>query len=272
MAQAVSLFPEPETPALRPVIAWSAVVLILLTVLPWFTGGQDPTALLISGFSLVLLALLLWRQPSVRQVRGGVTTWLALALLGWGALSLIWSVNRYDTALWLIYLAMPILGFVLTAQVAESLAIRRRLVLGYVGVSLVFVIYGVWLYLTGSYPRFTSVIYWPNPAAAYLLPALLVTIDRAVATGKRGWAYRVPAIILATGFWLADSRGATIALATALILYFAFTKEKIRYCINLVFIVIIGFALSIACLQIREHVFHQSSAVTPWISLCTGIH
>jgi hypothetical protein len=135
--------------------------------------------------------------------------------LGWGAASLIWSVNRYDSEMWLLYASIGALVFTITASL--TLAEKAKLLGGYVWIAVAVALYGFYLYLTGDYGRLTSSFYWANPCAAFLLPAAFITGWRWLTdperTSARGWLRAAQVLVLSVAVWQTDSRGAILAAA-----------------------------------------------------------
>ncbi|MGK3808187.1 hypothetical protein ABI003_15005, partial [Enterococcus faecium] len=85
---------------------------------------------------------------------------------------------------------------------------KERVVRLYLSVALGFSLYGLWLYLTGTYQRFTSSYYWANPAAAYLIPAILVSLHKAMKKDARKWLWVSISSVFTASFFLTDSRAA----------------------------------------------------------------
>ncbi|MBW3538508.1 O-antigen ligase family protein [Candidatus Parcubacteria bacterium] len=186
------------------------VVLLAVAVTPWLSGGREPLALLLSYMALGLGIFLLWRSPQLRPLGFNLLTGSALALWLWAALSLVWSVNRFSSAVWLIYLGLAIAAFGLAYQLASSAPAARAWIGLYLGVATVFSLYGLWLYLAGEYPRLTSSFYWANPWAAWSLPAVVLGgWYWAKGAGRR---YLLAAAVTLAAFILADSRSAWLVL------------------------------------------------------------
>lgn len=244
---------------LRPVIYRTVALVIAVAMAPWLTGGRDMTAVTISAFVLLLGSLLIWRQAGVPAAGD---RWLGAAyglFLTWSAASCIWSVNRYQSVVWCLYLAMAGLVFVLAARLRQVPAFRAWLLGAYLWTAGAAAAYGLWLYLTESYPRLTTSFYWPNPAAAYFIPAVVYSLERAAAS----WRYRLAALAFMSALWLTDSRGGLLALALAIIIFVAWQRPKRGYWINSLFIIIIAFGLSTGISQLRSQVLHQGQATVP---------
>lgn len=187
----------------------SAVVigLLLSAGLPWFAGGRQPVALLITSTSLLLAGFLLWRSRPWQRL-----PWLLTAagggVVAWSLLSLIWSINRYQTVWFSLYLALAALVFIVTWQLRLDTRLRQLWKQGYVTAAAAFSLYGGWLYLTESYERLTSSFYWANPFAAWLLPALLIGWQ--LYRRSPSWWWLIAMAINLAAFALTDSRSAML--------------------------------------------------------------
>src|SRR5262245_43084313 len=118
-----------EAVSLRPVIVRTLVVCLAVMAAPWFSGGQQPVALLVSGGAALLAGLLLWQQPPVRRLAVGPLAVTYGCLMGWALLSLLWSANRYSTVIWILQWALAGLAFVVAYIVAGERR-GRELMLG----------------------------------------------------------------------------------------------------------------------------------------------
>jgi O-antigen ligase len=236
---------------------------ILVALLPWMSGGSDPLALLITVFALLVGAFLLWREPEQQRVASLPLRLLAFLWLGWGAASLIWSVNRYDSELWLLYAIVGVLVFAITAGL--TLGEKAKLLSGYVWVAVAAALYGFYLYMTGDYGRLTSSFYWANPCAAYLLPAAFISgqhwLKDAERTSLRGWVRFAQVLVLGTAIWLTDSRGAILAAVIVLIGALASSRLR-RSWLPLIGIIVLTFGLSFGGAALRTH-FGSGATVTP---------
>ncbi len=230
---------------------WLVAICVAVAAAPWLSGGQLPLALLLSGMAMLLGSLMLWRQPAVRNFRGGPLSWYYLAFVGWGILSLAWSVNRFSTVMWLIPLFLAGLAFRLAYTIAGIPTGREAVIRLYLASALMFCVYALWLYFTGGYERLTGSFYWANPAAAYLMPAILIAVHR---TLKSNWRYWGPLSVLYTAsFLLADSRASSFVLVIITAGYLAAAKPKKADWIILVFIVIGTIILTSGAVQLRHY-------------------
>src|SRR5437762_2751083 len=102
--------PQAITP-MRSVIVWTLAIIIGIAIAPWLSGGEEPIARLITGMVLLLGMIFLWREATVRRFAAGPLLWSYIGFTGWAALSLLWSVNRYSSMLWLLLLVSAGLVF-----------------------------------------------------------------------------------------------------------------------------------------------------------------
>ena len=230
---------------------------ILITLIPWMGGGRDPLAVLISVFGLLITAFLLRDIPKPQLAAGLTVRWLTFLWLAWGAASIIWSVNRFQSEIWLLYAVIAVLVFALTTRLDATE--KELLRLGYIWVATVVAAYGFYLYFTGDYDRLTSSYYWANPAAAYLAPAALLAGWRWIT--NRGWLYAIPTVLLGTAFWLTSSRAAALAVLIVVVAACAFGSVR-RRALPIVAIAVITFGLGMGGAALRTHFLHHA-AVSP---------
>ncbi len=230
---------------------WLVAICVAVAAAPWLSGGQLPLALMLSGMAMLLGSLMLWRQPAVRNFRGGPLSWYYLAFIGWGILSLAWSVNRFSTVMWLIPIILAGIAFRLAYTISGIPEGREAVIRLYIASALMFCVYALWLYLTGNYERLTGSLYWANPAAAYLMPAILIGVHRTLKSNWRIWG-PLSALFTAS-FLLADSRASSLVLVIAVAAYLAATKPKRADWITLVFIVFGALVLTFGAVQLRHY-------------------
>lgn len=211
---------------------------LLLAFVPWMAGGRDALAMLISAAGLAVAGMLALRRYSLNGVSSPVLAISIGVWLSWGALSQLWSVNRYQSQLWLMMMLLAALAAIIT--VVQPRLNRQWLIGGYLIMATIMVLAGLYMYLTGDYDRFTSTFYWANPAAAYLLPAVLLATWWGVR--YRWWWMMVVALITATGFWLTDSRGATLTLALVAGLSFAASQRVRQRWKGILLVAVLSFA------------------------------
>lgn len=147
------------------------LLISLVAILPLGRGGREP----LMAVTLVLLMLLgifiVWRLPKVQPLgRDWLTTgWLGL--LAWSAMSLVWSINRFQTTVWILEIATATAAFLIAYQLQKQ---RDNWLKGYWLITIGFSLYGYWVYVTDTYERLTSTFYWANPYAAFIAPAVIL--------------------------------------------------------------------------------------------------
>ncbi|HSX41336.1 MAG TPA: O-antigen ligase family protein [Candidatus Saccharimonadales bacterium] len=233
-------------------------VMVLVAMLPWWSGGREPIALLISAFAVVIGSIAMWRRPEPART---VASWPLKAVLtiftAWAVLGLLWTVNRYDTEVWLTYWALALAVFILVGNLTKSA--KQRLIDGYLWIATAAALYGFYQYFTGDYDRLTSSFYWANPAAAFLLPAVIIGVWRWAS--QRSPVALVQSAIVLIAFWLTDSRGAILVLI--LVAIAAATRPTVRQKSWLIItLALITFGLSLGFSWMRVHEFHHSG-LTP---------
>src|SRR5688572_13667247 len=83
------------------------IAAVAVAFIPWMGGGRAPTAILISALGLLMAMLLSVRkqQPQDRILILAVGLWLA-----WSVTALTWTINSYQTKLWLLYLLLAVIA------------------------------------------------------------------------------------------------------------------------------------------------------------------
>ncbi|MDB5179055.1 MAG: O-antigen polymerase family protein [Patescibacteria group bacterium] len=249
---------------MRTVILGTLVACVAVAMAPWMSGGQEPVAMLVSGGALLLGALLAWRQPEVRQLRRGplVVSWFVL--MGFAVLSLLWSANRYSTAVWLTQWLMAGLAFRLAYTVAGEPKGREWLVRAYLASAAVFSVVAIVMYMTGTYERLTGTFYWANPAAAYLIPALVLAVDKLRRSwGKVAWMWGSLTVFFIATFMLANSRAAILVAGVIMVLYLLVVPTPRRFWITFVFSMVMGIGLSFGLVSMSTLFVHKSNSLAP---------
>jgi O-antigen ligase len=249
---------------LRRVVVGSLVACVMIAMAPWFSGGQEPIALLIAGMALLLGTLMTWLQPEVRVLRWSPLSVAYLGLLAFGMLSLVWSANRYSTGLWLVEWGLAAMVFWMAFVVAGERRGRSWLVNGYLVSAAIFCVVAMWMYLTSAYPRLTGPFYWPNPAAAYLIPAILLAADGLRRSkGKRLWLWGAQGTVYSFVFLLTDSRAATLVLLVVLGIYFLVVPLKRREWTRIVFVLLLGLMSSILLVRLSTLTTQHNATAIP---------
>ncbi len=253
-----------QTGLMRPIITKALVVCLAIAVAPWLSGGQEPLSMLISGFALLLGSLLVWRQPESKVLARGPLVVCFGLLIGFALLSLLWTANRYSSAIWIVEWVMAGLAFRLAYAVSGTALGRKWVVWAYLISAGLFSLFAIWIYLTSEYGRLTGTFYWANPAAAYLIPAIVIAVDMMRrSTGRMQWACLGLASFFMTSFWMTDSRAATAVLFVILGLYLLIAKLSRRFWILFVFSGVLAFGLSFGLVRLSTVTVQHSVKVAP---------
>lgn len=248
----------------RPVIIKAAVICLAIAIAPWLGGGQDPLGLLISGFALLLGSLLVWRQPAMRKLKLGPLVVGYGLLIGFAVLSLLWTANRYSTGVWIVQWVLAGLTFRLAYAVAHEIVGRKWLVGSYVVSTAVFCLIAIYMYLTSEYGRLTGTFYWANPAAAYLMPALLIGFEGLRRfKDKRAYGWVGFVVLNGAAFLLTDSRATLAVLVIITVLFLILSKLNRRFWILFVFSVILAFSASYGMVRLSTVTAQHSNKVVP---------
>jgi O-antigen ligase len=232
---------------------------ILIGLIPWAGGGRDAAWIMAVSFALVITWLLIQRDAKPKTVVSLALRIATAAWIGWAALSLTWSVNRFQTETWLLYAILAVITFTLTANLKTEE--RRWLISGYVWVAAIAAVAGIFLYLSGDYDRLTSTFYWANPAAAYFIPAGLIAGWRWL-DGRR-WFNGVMALILATAFWLTDSRGAALVLVLIVASSLIFSSRLRQYWVRLLILAVASVALALGISALKSAIHPAAANIAP---------
>jgi O-antigen ligase/Flp pilus assembly protein TadD len=220
--------------------------------------------MVVSGLALLLGALLVVRQPQARRLTRGPLLVCWYALMALAVLSLLWSANRYSTVLWVVQWGMAGVAFWLAAVIAGETQGRLWMVRAYLASAGLFGIGSLVMFFTSPYPRLIGTFYWPNPAAAYLIPAVLVGLDEARRAGARsGNWWMLASTGFLTLFWLTDSRAATLVLALMVVIYLAIVKLNRAFWIRLLFIGVLSIGLAGGLNWLSTKVAHHQAGLVP---------
>lgn len=231
---------------------------ILICLMPWASGGRDHIWILVTAFPLAIGAFLILRRSGRHTVSTRALSLSLGAWVGWAALGLLWSVNRFQTETWILLALMAVATGFLTANLHKKE--KTMLITGYIWVAAITAAIGIFIFLTGEYSRLTSTFYWANPAAGFLLPAILIGASRWL-RGRRPADLAMLAVTL-TGFWLADSRGAYLVLVV-IGLALALAVPKIRqYWKRLLLLVLITYAAAFGFTLLKNN-FVQTGGLAP---------
>lgn len=249
---------------MRGVIVTTLVVCLLVAIAPWLKGGQDPLGMLISGFALLLAELLLMRQPEARRLKPGPMAVGFVGLVAFACVSLLWTSNNYSTGLWIVQWVLALLVFRLSYVIAGEPQGRQLMVTGYLVSVAVFAVWGVGMFLFAEYGRLTGTFYWANPAAAYLIPAVVLAVDAVRRSkGRTQWLWTLGAAGFLAAFLLTDSRAATAVLLVVSLLYLLIYRLGKHFWIHFLFILVCGWLLSLGLVYVSTKTAHHTTKAVP---------
>jgi O-antigen ligase len=180
-------------------------------------------------------------------------------------MSLMWTAHRYSTIMWLEVWGLVGLTFRLSTVVAVSKQGRDWILKAYLAVAAVFAVGALGMFVTGGYERLTGTFYWPNPAAAYLLPALMLAMDGV----RRARSRRLLVIwfglltLFGSAFWLTGSRAAMLVLAFVMVLFCLFYSIKRQVWITILFSILSVLSLSIGLTWLAGALGSHHSVAAP---------
>jgi len=253
------------TEPMRAIITKTGLVCLMVAMAPWLSGGQDALGMLLTGFALLTGAVLIWKQPATRVLKRGPLAWSFGLLMAFALMSLIWwSANRYSSALWVTQWVLAGLTFRLCYSISARSWARKWVIRLYLVSAAIFCVVAIGMYLVSQYGRLTGTFYWANPAAAYLLPAIILGIDgmrRNV--GRRKYAWIGFTSLFGASFLLADSRATTAVLFVIVVLYLLLVKLSKRFWIHFLFTIILSVILSFGLVKLSTLIGPHSAKVVP---------
>lgn len=243
------------------------LVALFVAVMPWWRGSRDAAGLLI-GFAFTGLGVFLLSRSSEVKPLGarGVALW-GSSFVVWSLLSVIWSVNKFQTIRMAFGLLIAAALFCLSYNLQDRL---KAWTAGYLIIAVTASLAGFAIYLTGSYERLTSVFYWANPFAAFLLPAVVLafwayasrqteqeltanssSVERLRRAGGR-YFLLLQAAGIGAAFVLTDSRSAVLVLGLVIIPTLLLIRLKRRVWSQLGAAVLLTLALVVAINAVRR--------------------
>lgn len=233
------------------------VIFLAMLAIPWFLGGRDP----FGGFvSLLIVALLFASWLLLSRFQALAVSWrprfvmYSLAgIVGWSFVSVMWSVSRFESIIFLTTVFAAGLVFVIARDIFRDISAREFFARIFVFSALAVAAFGIGLYVLGDYERATSLFYWPNPLATYLIAALSFGLMLARRTGHRrpsGWLM-VNSILL-TGLVLTFSRAGWLILALLALIMLWRSRDRRLFLIQTGMTLAIAIVLSLTASSARE--------------------
>lgn len=233
-----------------------SLILIMVTLMTfgWLTGGRESAAFLLNAvFSFGLIAILVrskWRTVAKLEKP---TIYFLMAFVGWLFISLLWSINRFNSILMLLSYAEATIIFLVIRNYATTDRFKRALTALLIISATVLSVIGIFYYLTGTYDRAISLFYWPNPLAAYLLPSFLLSLHYYIIE-KKGLHLGLT-VVIGTTIVLTFSRASLIIVAISLGALILVLKDRKRVLQSVCLTATVGIVLAILLSFTRTHLF-----------------
>jgi len=208
------------------------VLVVVLMTTPWFFGGREPIGMLINSL-LAFILFAAWavvsRHQALKLSAYPRAILLPLAgLLGIAALSLTWSITRYETIKLLITLIQAAIILVVTRDLMVDQLAKRFIFILWTLVAFVVFLIGAFFFVSGNYERMTSLFYWANPLATYLLVATTIGMQLIKeTTGRARQASTFLTGCFAAGLILTYSRAAWLIAGLLLVLLIAASQKRL---------------------------------------------
>lgn len=234
-----------------------AGLLVAITI-PWQLGGKEPIALTVSLLVVFLALILQFNSERMNLSQKFNPPWPLLAFGAWGALTLLWSVNRYQTVIWLLVLSIGLAAYTLARSLARNERSVKWWMNGYILIAIIFSIQGLVIYVTQSYERLTSSFYLANPFAAFVLPAVILSAWLYVRFGHK--LHGIGAAVLLAAVYLTDSRSIFIMLILA-VLCLSAVKLKIPSWLRLASVLVLAVGMILTANFVRHHLYKHATAL-----------
>jgi O-antigen ligase len=235
----------------RRLLSWplSAVVLLLGSLIifsPLIEGGTTHIPVLIIRL-ILLVALTVWtihqmRLGTIALIRSRLIPILVL-FLGWAGLSLWWAPYKNPSVQWFISLLMYAVLFGVVLQGIQSSRQVRQVVMVLVGMGLCEGVLGIVQYVCLGEVRAKGTFFNPNFFAMYEVAALSIVLGllsgvprSEMKRWQRTFLWSIVAITFCA-FMVAQSRGALLALVTAVTFIGCYRFGKVALMILIVSLV-----------------------------------
>lgn len=234
------------------------VLFLSLLMVPWFLGGRDPFGLVVqAGLSFLLLVswVLLSRDRALSiSLHPRWVVVPGVVLVATAFVSLLWSVSRFESIVTLTTILSVSIVFVVARDVFRNARARGFLVKIFLITASIVGMIGLGMYIAGDYERATSLFFWPNPLATFLLAALPFSLDLAIRTSEDRpsvWVY--VSLLLGITFVLTYSRAAWLIGLVLLALTWWRASDKKKALIVLVGVVAAAVAFGVAATSARSY-------------------
>jgi len=199
-------------------------LIILIVSLSLLNGGRNYLAnnllLFLSGF-LLLLAI------KNNKFCLEKAHYILLAFLFFSILSLFFSFSVYNSFTYFLQIFSVVILFFVISFLYLSRKYLKILTNVILATAFILCLIGFYFYITGHYSRLTSIFYWPNPFAGYLL--FVIPLSLIVFFESKKFFFIVPLLtIFFTAFILTGSRGAFLAIIIPIIFVFYYQRKNLK--------------------------------------------
>jgi putative inorganic carbon (HCO3(-)) transporter len=189
-----------------------------------------PMYLVVAAAAIALAWQLYWEEGRIREL--GLVAWPLAAFVAWTGLSLVWSVDRRQGAIFLLFFVLPFgLAAVALARLPWRPGWFKALYVQLAGMALVFGVIALWQYQTREifwnpkvrvdnayspsswFYRVNSVFYDPSIYGRFLVVAILASVVLVLfARSRLAWAAAAVAAVTWIGLVPSFSQSSFVAL------------------------------------------------------------
>lgn len=223
------------------------LLIFIIIISPFFNGRQNIYIILIINIltGLATLFFIFKKNRPVAENNNHQNNFCFLFLFLFLIFSLITSFFStsifISLPIWFSYLAFGLLFYLIT-QAKFSLKYLDFLVNYFIVISDILCLVGIYFFIVGNYSRVTSLFYWPNPFASYLLFSIFIILYYLINNKKIFNSIILTYfsfILIITSFLFTFSRGALIGLIFALAIYLIINSKSILKHIKLLVVLIL---------------------------------
>jgi len=219
------------------------VLFLILIIPPFFNGGnniyiKEIVFILVSVLGIFFIFFIPKEEKNSLNKKSIINYSFLFVFLIFTLISSVFSIFRYYSFIfWLNILNYEVLFFIISrvkfSQKEKDLLFKIVLI-----VSVILCLIGIYFYLTGSYIRLTSLFYWPNPFAGYLLFIIPLAVYNYFIS-KNKFLSILSLVILITSFLLTGSRGAFLILFIIIFIYLILNFKEFKKNFLYLFIILI---------------------------------
>jgi len=239
-----------------------SVMFILFLTFAWGMGGKDPIMYLLYSVSYIVLAILLFTRKTEKKTNSySKISVLLLFFISISSLSLLWSVNKYETLLVLIPLLLA--GF-LYVTAAEFFQDKKMIDIWgplWIASSAILVISSIPGFIKNNIDgRFSGLFEWPNAFAGFIIaPFILSLYLHSKSKSKYSYIYLIASGLFLSSFILTFSRAAYLVMALTVLLLVVTNIKNKSLLKSLFTSFLIGFVLAGGMYFIKNNLFKNTT-------------